>query len=222
MLLNIQGDQEIESPTGEQIANALASLSKQREGFAILSRSDLTYIQAGCSDGDSFVIEYQEDTTSQHYYCHAELSTEEVIKAFLSYATEDGWWKSGIEWHRTSAPKTTKRKFGLRAYFPRLNGWSVVYLLGFVTCGICVFAGKRPGANINIWLSAFFCSVATIVGVMTTECLLKGRFRRRYGTAITRADSPIQFWINVVMGYVIAMAVLLLAMWRLWLAPLAP
>ena len=216
MLLNIQGEQEIESPTGEQITDALAQLSKQREGFAILSRSDLTYIQAACQDDGCFVIEYQEDSTSHHYYCHNDLPKEEVIKAFLSYATEDGWWKSGIEWHRENAPMRTKHQAGSGAHFPRLSGWSIAYLLGFITCGICVFAWKRPGANINVWLALFFCSIATMAGVGTTECLFKGRVRRRYGTAITREGSPIQFWINIVAGYVIAMAIIMLVAWKFW------
>ena len=213
MRLSIEGAPDVESPTGEQISNALARLSIQREGFAILSRSELTYIQAASLDDGRFVVEYQEDSTSHHYYCHTDLPKEDVIKAFLSYATEDGWWKSGIEWHSKSVIIRTEHKFG---YSIRWNVWLVVYLLGFVICGICVFAGRRPGANIKVWLSVFFCTIATMAGVGTTQNLLKGRLGRRYGTAITREGWPIQFWINIVAGYVIATAIIMFVAWKFW------
>ncbi len=71
------------------------------DSFAILSRDELTYLQAGGGPSEGFLLEYQEGSLDQHYRSSEEsLSLSTVTSAFRLYAAEDPSWRSGVTWKR--------------------------------------------------------------------------------------------------------------------------
>ncbi len=91
---------KIADPSASQIAAELASLSGG-DSFAILSRDDLTYVQAAGTRREGFVLEYQEGSLDQHYRStenNLHLST--VTDVFQLYGAEDSAWQSRTSWRR--------------------------------------------------------------------------------------------------------------------------
>ena len=93
------GDLVSEFPTGDVIRETLKSLPGGLPSFAILLRSEMTYIQAGGSGGEGFVLEYQEGSLDRHYRSADEsLDLERATKILTLYLRGDESWHNEVEW----------------------------------------------------------------------------------------------------------------------------
>ncbi len=96
MKLELENAPAVTNPDEDTIRTSLACV----DGFAILSRDEMTYIQTFGSAEDGFSLEYQEGDTDSHYRCTDDLSFGQVTQAFLSYAKGTGSWKTALQWQK--------------------------------------------------------------------------------------------------------------------------
>jgi len=96
MKLELENGTSIRNPDTRAIAEALASL----DGFAILGRDEMTYMQTSGSRREGFVLEYQEGDTDRHYQCPDPLTEKQITEAFLSYADGTDAWKTVFRWEK--------------------------------------------------------------------------------------------------------------------------
>jgi len=205
MKLEIEGEVIGKNPSSEAIAKALSSLDGKNKSFAILERDRLTYIQASGSIKDGFSLEYQDGSLKEHYCCSDDLSLKNATEAFQSYAKGENNWQKALKWK----PMKMRAKGGVHLTKPQFD-FSLSALFIYALIGLCllaVFFGLRSGANKQVWLSVFFTSAALFVATGTTQILRSGRMRGTFFTT-TRSESPIQFWVQVVFGYLISLAIL--------------
>ena len=102
MRIEVTGEEHSGSATEEQIVEALALLTGESgEAFAILSASEMTYIQTSGWPEVGFDLEYQEGSLEQHYRCTKEsLNLAEITRAFKQYLRNDPSYKSELPWER--------------------------------------------------------------------------------------------------------------------------
>jgi len=81
------------------IKQALEDLSKDGVGFAILSRTDDTYIQVLVENYVDFRLEHQDGSLDEHYLCVVpDLDLAQVIRAFDMFIKSDGRLVSEFSW----------------------------------------------------------------------------------------------------------------------------
>ena len=97
--ISLEDGTVIDNPTPDSIATALSSLDKDENSFAILERTELTYIQTGRQPNDEYVIEYQEGSLREHFQTFT-TDLHCVIDVFQSYAAGNDSWKQVCEWER--------------------------------------------------------------------------------------------------------------------------
>jgi hypothetical protein len=90
----------IMSPSPEEIESVLAGLPGGLDSFAILSQSELTYMQAAKGSERGFVLEYQTGSIDQHYWSAGYLPLPTVTEAFQLYAVGDPSWINLSEWEK--------------------------------------------------------------------------------------------------------------------------
>jgi hypothetical protein len=97
--LELESGAFFDDPSSDQLVESLMSMQGDDSAFAILSRSDLEYMQAAPQSIAGYVIEYQEGTLDRHFQV---IDTDwELLKdAFLSYSDDNGNWKNMFEWER--------------------------------------------------------------------------------------------------------------------------
>ena len=93
--LTMENGQVIDSPGPSTIASAISSLAQPANGFAILARSDLEYMQTVIDDSGRWVIEFRDGSPAEHYELSQPVKRETVENAFADYASgnDDGWRK---------------------------------------------------------------------------------------------------------------------------------
>ncbi len=96
MKLELEDGTSIVNLDSRAITSALASL----DGFAILGRDEMTYMQTSGSARDGFVLEYQEGDTDRHYECPDTLTVAQITRAFVSYADGTDTWKTAFRWEK--------------------------------------------------------------------------------------------------------------------------
>jgi hypothetical protein len=105
----------IENPKIEEIINGLKDLGNTIDAFAILSKSELTYIQVSGTPKTGFMVEYQIDNIENHFRAKNEnISIEDCIKCFVTYFQNDDSWKNMFEWER----EDLKKNSGCLSIFP--------------------------------------------------------------------------------------------------------
>lgn len=96
--LTLSSGHEVAAPSDDQIRQGLVGLDVQRdgEGFAILARSEMTYLQVSGDRRIGFDMEYQDGSTERHFRARREdFSLDEVVDAFGSYRDgSEEWWQS--------------------------------------------------------------------------------------------------------------------------------
>lgn len=98
MELEVEGEEIENNPGPDEIVKALSSLDGKNRSFAILSRTEFTYIQVSGSVKDGFSMEYQDGSLDKHYYCPGDMSLEVTVKAFISYARGENEWQKTLKW----------------------------------------------------------------------------------------------------------------------------
>jgi hypothetical protein len=108
MKLNGFGE-TVEQPSAEQIEEALRSLPGGPDSFAILTRSEGSYIQVLGGGESGYILEYQDGSLDRHYVCpDADLGIDAVISAFRSYARDDDDWRTALSWQRQELDKRVR------------------------------------------------------------------------------------------------------------------
>lgn len=101
MKLTVNGRVVSKSPTPALIRASLVELDVDRdgEGFLILERDKMTYLQASGDSRTGFDVEYQEGTDDEHYQVqNAPLGLEEVAAIFCDYLQGDVSWEKYGQW----------------------------------------------------------------------------------------------------------------------------
>ena len=88
-----------EEATHESIANTIQSLEKRDDPFVILQHNEMTYMQTLWTP-EGFSLEYQEESSNQHFQSSYLLPKEQVISCFQAYLSNDQSWKSQVEFEQ--------------------------------------------------------------------------------------------------------------------------
>ena len=101
MYLEINGNAVNEPVSDELIEKTVYSLTGEGDSFMILSVDEMTYMQASGDPRGGFVLEYQDGSLEQHYYCaDPDISAGKVTDAFRSYLAQDDKWRKKYHWNR--------------------------------------------------------------------------------------------------------------------------
>ena len=101
MELVVNGSVQDGRLTNEAIEAAIRSLASDGDSFAILAKSEMSYLQTSGSPKAGFVLEYQDGSIEEHYSCTAhELSADQVVVAFQRYFAGDNRWRTDMDWVR--------------------------------------------------------------------------------------------------------------------------
>jgi|GEM_PF-5431965 len=96
--LTVSTGEEITNPSDKQLRRALSALDVERdgEGFAILARSNMTYLQISGDREIGFDMEFQEADVDHHYRAQrTNIPLDEVVGDLAAYRDgELGWWRS--------------------------------------------------------------------------------------------------------------------------------
>jgi hypothetical protein len=98
--LDFCGTEQTDNPTEADLQKSVAALDTEKnDAFLVLGPSDLTYLQVSGDEKTGFVLEYQQGDIQHHYQANRnDLTTAEIVKAFLSYATGSDEWQKTYEW----------------------------------------------------------------------------------------------------------------------------
>ncbi len=82
--------------TENDLSEALAALPGKEDPYVILSKTDMTYMQALWTE-DGFILEYQENSIAHHYISIRRLSLEQVTCALINYLNGSNLWKVSVQ-----------------------------------------------------------------------------------------------------------------------------
>jgi hypothetical protein len=109
MIILTADDLQVGMPaTAEALHAIIPALAGQEDPFAILSpgAEDMTYMQTLWTP-DGYLVEYQDGSLERHFCTvRADLSAEDVIAAFQSYAAGEGAWRTMFEYERIELDET--------------------------------------------------------------------------------------------------------------------
>lgn len=136
LIMQLELDGKISNhPTAQDIATALRSLDDGTASFAILGTGELTYIQVTGTGYQGFILEYQDGSQHQHYYCEQSLSLGDVITTFQAYVEgNEKQWRTPFCWTRKGMKE---RRIGYPLLnnpsnrFTKLSLWSITGLAFF-------------------------------------------------------------------------------------------
>lgn len=102
MQIQVTGQQFSDAVTEPEIDEALALLTGEGgEAFAILSETEMTYMQASGWPEVGFDLEYQEGSLESHFRCTREpLTLQDVARAFKQYLRGDPSYKQELPWEQ--------------------------------------------------------------------------------------------------------------------------
>jgi hypothetical protein len=92
---------KVEQPSDAQLEETLRDLPGGESSFAILIRSEGSYIQVLGGRESGYILEYQDGSLDNHHVCQdADLDIDAVVRAFQSYAHGDDDWRTSLRWQR--------------------------------------------------------------------------------------------------------------------------
>lgn len=103
MILSTSLGDEVVDPNAQHIRRALSALDVGRDGvgWAVLARSEMTYLQVSGDKTSRFDMEYQEGDVAYHYRAAREnFELEEVVQAFGRYRDGTIDWSVYGDWDR--------------------------------------------------------------------------------------------------------------------------
>ena len=101
MYLVLNGDRIEESVDNNLLRETIMTLGPEDDNFVVLSRDEMTYMQAAGDPSTGYIVEYQNGSLDEHYSCvDTDVGVEDVISAFNSYFKKDGRWKSALPWQK--------------------------------------------------------------------------------------------------------------------------
>ena len=100
MRLELEDGTVFEQPSEDDIDQALDTLVRNDNSYAILSQDEMTYIQTSASPDADYDLEYQAGETEHHYRVSEPVPYYKVVAAFKRYAKNDPAWKTEYKWER--------------------------------------------------------------------------------------------------------------------------
>ena len=103
MALVVSTGQKLPNPNVDDIRRALTALDvkKNGEGFAILERDRMTYLQVSGDKSIGFDMEYQDGEVQKHFRAiRGDFSLEEAVQALVAYRDQSIDWSKYGEWTR--------------------------------------------------------------------------------------------------------------------------
>ncbi|MEM7411118.1 MAG: hypothetical protein AAF430_12855 [Myxococcota bacterium] len=99
MQLELGDGRTCDDPTPDQVSTALRHLGDLDDAFAILSRSELHYVQTAGDPDSGYLLEYQLGSTDRHFRSvNHEVTLDTTEGVFLAYLAGDEGWADPIEW----------------------------------------------------------------------------------------------------------------------------
>lgn len=99
MKLELEQSGSLIDPGPADIERAILLLNPTESGYIILSRDEMTYLQAAGCRNEGFAVEYQDGNTFRHFLARGgPVATNDLIKALQSYASGDDAWRRMFEW----------------------------------------------------------------------------------------------------------------------------
>jgi hypothetical protein len=109
-----------EEATEAAIEDIVSALKGKTDPYVILSRFELTYVQALWTD-QGFLLEYQDRNVMKHFESRILLSRPQVVAAMQSYLAEDENWQRDIEFEKKDIADTwTKMGFSAGSFLGNL------------------------------------------------------------------------------------------------------
>ncbi len=97
--LTTSSEDLVVNPTNKQIHDILAALDDKHDSWAILGRSEMTYLQASGDKAVGFAMEYQVADIDNHYRAaRVDFRLEEVVQAFSEYRAGAINWSTYGKW----------------------------------------------------------------------------------------------------------------------------
>lgn len=113
MRLETSNGATVTNPDERRIDEALQNLAGD-DAFAILSKDEMTYIQAAGTSADGFVLEYQDGDTDRHFIASGgPHSLDRASKAFRQYAVADLQWRNDFQWEQQELPTSNSGCAGM-------------------------------------------------------------------------------------------------------------
>ena len=100
MKLELEDGTVFERPSEHDIEQALDTLGRAGNSFAVLSTDVMTYIQTAGSRDAGYSLEYQAEDTDRHYRVPEPVSHDEVVSIFKRYVVGDVSWNEEYPWDR--------------------------------------------------------------------------------------------------------------------------
>jgi hypothetical protein len=98
--LKMRWGKEPPEPSLPHIREAIEAFKGGPNSFAILARSEFTYMQCQSGNNIGYSLEYQEGSLEEHYKCKNDLTEEDVIEILQAYRNEDESWKTKFHWEK--------------------------------------------------------------------------------------------------------------------------
>ena len=100
---------KIESPilnvselaTEELVENTIGGLTFGPDNFAVLSKSEMSFIQC-LNTEKGFIVQFQEESIDKHYEFIAYLSKSKTIALFQAYLSKSQKWQGSLEYTRVN------------------------------------------------------------------------------------------------------------------------
>jgi hypothetical protein len=153
--LELSDRSAIDNPSSDQVERALRRLGAAGDGYAILASDPDSYLQTSVAGEGGFLLEFQQGSTDQHYRASRTVSLDQTLRAFRSYLSQDGRWRTALDWqrlHLAAADQTPSARRGPRRINPgralaRFGVdviWALVQLI--VLAALFVAGGELGGA----------------------------------------------------------------------------
>jgi len=110
-----------EEATGELVESALSSLKGEVDSFAILSESEMSYVQALVTE-NGFIVQFQNGSIDQHYEFEIYLSRPQTISLFQAYLEKSPNWQGSLQY----------KKVNLRGFWGNLGLTLGRFIGGFI------------------------------------------------------------------------------------------
>lgn len=106
MKLETENGTLFDSPSAEDIRQAIETLETDENAFAILTARSLTYMQTIVTES-GLELEYQEGDTDRHFQASQLLERQDVIRAMQQYAAGDEAWRNDFQWQHLDLSATS-------------------------------------------------------------------------------------------------------------------
>ena len=87
-------------PTASLIETTIPNLTTKKNSYAILDFENGTYMQTCRRSANSFILEHQLANIDNHYEAVGDMTAQQVIAAFKSYAFGKKEWAKDIQWKK--------------------------------------------------------------------------------------------------------------------------